>query len=863
MRRIASIPQIAFFLFVLCQPAAAETQSLSLRAGWNLISLSVQPTHTDPAAVFADAVRSGALESIWAYDSQSGEWSGFPAMVGVAPLSAVRPGVGYWVKLKVSMSVGIVADDAQLPEAPSHLIAGWTLVGFPTSAPIEYERISRGLPVRQIWTYDAAARRFRGVILSPDGGESSNPLREDFTTLEAGKGYWILSGDAASLLPELATALPPDIDLPPLIPAAPGAARLPFASDLRSPGDRDIAGDDFYDRPETQRAVDFGDFTSLQKLSIFNKGAGLLSWRATVLDQDASPWLRFRIKGEIPSEDQFLSSLSGAVATETAELEMIADRTGLAPRDYHARIRIDSNAADLPPPSEASRVVDVFMTVPPLDGDYRLTAIISRINGQAADTHNPRLFLSVYRDATGLKGIIDGRRTLLIPEYCSGGQTGANFTSCASDGDCASGQRCEHNVRLDGRMYESGTARFTLTGSFELPPGAEDNPYQAPLRREITLLGDRPGRGDTLGPQDLKGEYREVIRNILAQPVYLEGTFVAQRVSPAATARDEVTSGNTTAQDVPDGATVLESRIEIEERLLLSEVDVRVNVVHRRPADLRITITSPANREVVLRDHTDSLAGDLTYDETATPKESLDVLAGTLSPGIWVLRVSDDIPGELGALINWDLQLRGTRVNHISGVVSHVGAGAKVLLSGCGVVREVTTGAGGAYEIKDLVDCLYTISVHKSGFTRAALSVSLQGVDVTGADLAPAAAAADQPIEVRLPATPSGDVLFTALTTAGGAGAFEPVPELRYAMDSANFDLDRPPRDPSRPGPEDSNLFLGVRNPLTGSNQPGVNSEINGPAEPSSARRIRLALGLPVVGTSVSGDTRIFIGAHP
>ena len=155
--------------------------------------------------------------------------------------------------------------------------------------------------------------------------------------------------------------------------------------------------------------------------------------------------------------------------------------------------------------------------MPDLDGEYEVRAQIVTVNGRPADLPSPQLRMSLYRDgALGnegqVKAIIDDQRTLLVPR----------------------------RVRMAGSVYEDDTARFIVSGSFELPEdatGENGNPYQVPLRRDITLIGERRdplaegGVDALLGPTDLKGEYRETIRNVLGEPIYLEGTFTASYVT--------------------------------------------------------------------------------------------------------------------------------------------------------------------------------------------------------------------------------------------------------------------------------------------------------------------------------------------
>ncbi len=858
---------IALWLPSSASTAAASVQTLKLARGWNLISLAVAPPDSNPAAVFSSLVSVGALRAVWHFEAASGQWSRFPALAGQPSLSQMQAGSGYWIDVDRAIEASILGLDDGLPPSPGALRTGWNLVGFPISRPDSYERLLNGVPVRQVWTYDAGTRRFRGVVFPSDG--SDTPIVEDFVNLEPGRGYWLLLDEESSLEPQLATALPGDVDVPPLLENVVPGARPPFGPMVMSAGDRDLAGDGFYDRSESQRAVDFGDFSDRIKLAIFNQGRGILGWRVRVQSPDEHPWLRFFVAGEIPSEDQVLEELEGTVATETAEVDLAVDRTGLGPGEYTARILVESNGATLPFPAEPVREIVIRMTVPPLDGDYEVTAVIETINGTPADTHNPRYFLSLYRDGKALRGIFDGSRSLLVPDYCIGGSTPGK--SCSANADCGTG-RCERYVRLVGRVYEDGTNRFTVSASFELPVGADDNPYQVPLRRDITLVGDRPKSGEAnLGPQDLRGDFRETLYNVLALPIVMEGSFVARRKSPAPSVRDLSAPASGQASDIPDNGNVLTRTLNVAENLLLSEVDVALNLTHPRPADLVVSLTSPSGTTVVLRDHTNTVAGDLIYDETAVSEEDLGAFVGQSSAGTWTLRIIDDVTGpELpGALIRWGLNLNGTRVNRIAGTVAGVGADAVVLLSGCGLVRQTTTGTNGAFAFANLIDCVYAISVHESGFARARTFVSLQGADRTNVSLAPAAAGADAPIVVTLPVEPGGAKAIASLTTAGGGGllqtpawAFINAGRLRYALDSANHDIDRPPLGGAL-GDEDSDGFGGGVDPLTGTNIAGADGNYDPPANAAKRRGAFVTIGQPVIGRAVSGTTYIAIGANP
>ena len=94
-----------------------------------------------------------------------------------------------------------------------------------------------------------------------------------------------------------------------------------------------------------------------------------------------------------------------------------------------------------------------------------------------------------------------------------------------------------------GDFYETGSSRFEVSGSYEMPADDPGNPYGVAVRRDLTLRGERRDplapADDILGPLDLKGEYFETIRNVTDQPIhrpgmiFLDRTFCSVRMTTA------------------------------------------------------------------------------------------------------------------------------------------------------------------------------------------------------------------------------------------------------------------------------------------------------------------------------------------
>ncbi len=899
---------------------AAESQTLTLRRGWNLVSFNVDPANPAVEAVLEPLIRAGEFRSLWSYDAASGAWASFPGSPNRDRIETIRPGLGYWLEVRgdnLKLRVNSRLDSAGYPVLPSgaaRLVDGWNLVGFALDTASPYDRLLHGLPVRQIWTFDAAPnqRRFRGVVVGAVGGA---PVQEDFTRIEPGRGYWVFSGEVADAAPLLRTSLPSDIDVLPLVGEAGDDpfVRIPFAE--LSAGDLNagaVAGDlddTWYDRPPTQRAIAFGDFSDVANLTLANDGFTSLAWRVRVVDPENTPWLRLRDEASIACRGDCPDWIEGIVTTESTTIEVVVDRSGYGPGMHQGSLLIESNGAAGEFPQEPTRQIAVTMEVPPLDGDYEVTVTVDTINGQRADLAQPKFFLGLYSDADGLKGIVDGRRSLLFPEYCVGGDfPGA---ACGTDADCDGGGRCEHHVRLAGDVYADGTNRFQLSGSFVIP-GAEnglagcpnpedlgddehepqpDNPFDVDLRRDITLRGDRPALGDTvLGPQDLAGTYFETLRNVLGEPIQLRGRFIAQRRSSVASAvDDETVEQRPTAPQIPDGDPLgREYSKDVTDELLLSEVDVEVDISHPEPRDLEMRLVSPTGKVALLRrrDHPGP-AANVVYDltePTPDPLQGLDQFVGDLSTGTWKLLVIDHSgePNTRGLLSSWELRLRGTRVNDIAGSVAGVPPGTPVMLTGCGQVRLTLTGAGGAYTFRNLIDCNYRIELGTPAFAAPPLLVPLQGADGTAHLTAtPVADPGEAPSNCDIDGQPalcnpaSATLRLERMTTLAGAGvlltsagALVQNGKLAYMPDTADFDVDRPPLNPGIGAcprdtcSEDSNAF--VRDPVTGYLSRLDNDEIDLPQPPQGqGHRLTQTIGLPIMGTSEGGGYRIAIGVLP
>lgn len=914
--------------------AATVTQTIELNPGWNLISLSVDPVNPNNEDVFSSL--GGTFESAWRYNAVTQSWQMYPASVaGIDSFTSMETGHGYWVKVTSQSTLVIEGNDVPAG-GQIELYPGWNLAGFTTASDIHYNDVLNNVPYTQLWTYDSLAGEFIGVEIASGSG---TVLREDFTLIQPGRAYWILATEQTTVGPELATALPGDIDVPPLLTLGQFGEAVLW-SDLNV-GDQDIGNDGYYDFPNTQRTISFSNNLVEQEFTIFNAGTGVLNWHAKVLNPGASPWLSLQKYDEELQQNIQVTEITGSQTRDSYRLAITANRAQLAPGDYYGQIEITSNGNTALAEQE-SRIINVHMNVANIVGEYDVQITLENITFQGqtkeADMHNPRMFLSISEDGGDIKAVIDERQTLLMPK----------------------------RFYLTGTSIENNANDFSLSGSISLPAresgseGANFNPYNVDLQREITLQGQRsadPGAN----PLDLEGQYFETVRNVLDEPIYIAGSFRAVYKPNAEVTTDEVIASSV-GDAIPDQNPELNklvSIIDISEPLLISDSDVTVNLTHTRATDLIVTLTSPEGNVVRLRENNSDPLGKVTYDTDIQSIDSMDSFNGEIATGEWTLTIEDTVLGEVGSLIEWSLSIRGTPVYDITGTISGVPDGTQLLLTGCGVTR-ITTVVSEQYTFSNLINCNYQITLLHSGYLDSQIMVEVNGDHVPEADLTAerrysstpdfnvAPLLGLQPLQIELTdttnlatttqwvhrwtisrwvdntpqtyhvldnagfheqytlnesgvytvkmeifdaadlVTPVHSVdkpdrfifvgqntmdaglplseqrILTGYTTSGAAGhaGFGAVLPLIYANDSATFDIDRPPYGPVV-GFEDSNDFTSTVDPVTQTNQTGVNATIDTPVGTGQAYRIYVNTGQAIIGSSIRANRQLEIGHKP
>lgn len=108
---------------------------------------------------------------------------------------------------------------------------------------------------------------------------------------------------------------------------------------------------------------------------------------------------------------------------------------------------------------------------------------------------------------------------------------------------------------------------------------------------------------------------------------------------------------------IPDNhPTGVSSSIPIARAGMVGQLKVAIDITHTYIGDLRITLTSPGGRSVVLHSQLGGGQDNLlvTYD-SAAPLSPLSALAGQAMQGDWTLRVVDAAAVDVGTLNKWSL----------------------------------------------------------------------------------------------------------------------------------------------------------------------------------------------------------------
>lgn len=231
-------------------------------------------------------------------------------------------------------------------------------------------------------------------------------------------------------------------------------------------------------------------------------------------------------------------------------------------------------------------------------------------------------------------------------------------------------------MNMDRGLPASGLAVYhcDTNGSNELQQGTAAKHYQCALlqadgRRDLELDVNRGdgsdlfaalqgiGLSSTSSPNSREWDGRDsglIISDIGSPDAEISfgtGGPVVAAISASGMASPKI--------KIPDNrAAGVNSVITIAESGTVSQIKVKLEIKHTFIGDLRVTLTSPANRIAVLHAQLGGAADDLVATFDSAVAGVLADMIGQPFKGNWVLNVSDRAKQDRGSLQKWSLDLK-------------------------------------------------------------------------------------------------------------------------------------------------------------------------------------------------------------
>ncbi|MCB1088166.1 MAG: proprotein convertase P-domain-containing protein, partial [Verrucomicrobiae bacterium] len=777
------------------------TQELDLRPGWNLISVQVgdgpwtvaefQEACDDPETSFDERER---LIEIWGYQPSGsplvpGVWTSYQPKEPSFPsdLGVIELGKGYWVNVSQAVRVTLTGP---IWNGNIALSTGWNLVGFPGLS-LDSDEIQDLASVfgsdfdriQQVWTFESRTQGFEGYDVT------AVPLLDQLGGVSPGQAYWVFSVEdfLISLGPYL--ALPQDADASPLQDEESFSAVDPRwmganASDyvgrqvrFRSVGGEDdefdLNGNGVIDSPFTQDTIRFPVGVDRLVVTLGNQGNGIVNW---LLDNSID-WLYTAAPDErtYPENEDRPHGASGVVSSDRDAVVLYADRRGLTPGEKSGVVTVFLG--------DEVRTINVKLEVPTSSGDWKGYAATQRVNGReigigSVDMGINLFMLSEATSETRFRAVLNQDTSLLFPRdvFMNGVFYSGNQFSVTTNFEMPAGDRNAppFDTFQKPANYDSLTPKDQARADYDADQdGVLDvgNPFPFPVRREITLLGDR------VNPNRLEGSYIESITGLLPQqrPIFIEGTFFLNRQTLEPTKRsifNQTTTNPAVLIGSTSGILYRETTLQVGNAVNITGITVSLNVDFPSPELLTVDLYGPNNQRVTLHRN----------GELIPAKIDLSDFNGLLATGTWRLRVGWNATGERGYLNSWSLNIQGLATYGVTGrIVGDLDqapgtseeplAGAHITLTGSNLIEQVDTGPF----VANATTTAGSTTVTLIGRDTASF---FPGMAITGhPDIPPGTVVSKvvdaQTLSISGPATADGG----ASTTFGSAGVFS-IPNL-------------------------------------------------------------------------------------
>ncbi len=802
----------------LCPTLAfAETQTLNLEAGWNLIAVQVDPTDPNPEVVFGTVP---GLVSAWSYDNATKRWLVYnnPIFDPAAAEKNALPGVGlpdvtmgsaYWVQMSINRNLIITGTKPRVA-SPVTLVNGWNLIGIPITGPPGNTELTEDVPIISALAlrgldYDLLLKWQEGAVPPPDADaenigynrsqfgttEEDTINEEEFRFFDPNRAYLIHVTEPVNIQPNLLRTVRGETDVSPI-------GNFP-----NGPEDVVLQGGAVPVSANEQTLIVFFPDEDVQQLSFSNEGGGVMVWDATwattdLLLQDAVT-LSFN-----RTADDGTASLKGVTTTETETVYLRVDRTNLSTSasPYTGTLLLRTNAGDV--------TFDVRVDVGRLRGEWSGFAEITSVNGKRNPVPDIDLNLSFFEDADTpglLRGAIDSTQSVLWPV----------------------------DVQLIGHITKAGGNGFQLGGAFVLPPGDQNNepfdqwdpsaegsdidwnddgfnpsdrinPFPFPIYRSVLLEGQLI-HANAIDDQGyvIEGTYREVIYGMMREPIQLEGRFTLNRRSPIpfdSLRNTVITSGSGGTSPVVSGpiparrviahgsSTPEVAPIPIPIDMVLQDVRVSFSLKGSGGVDLpstniEISLEAPDRSRLVLHDGSEldpTVLVGASYPNALTPLGSSPTFDGFIksvsdTSGDWRLHVNNN-SGATIEISNVKIVLVGQPFIDVHGRVADSSgqpvAGADIVLNGLPISQFLSelTDSDGRFVLTGIPAMPVNLASAHPAYTGGDTIVASQLVPTFEGTVAnPAEARAAGKFTGRpLPAVPVASLGIAGFTTKGSSG---------------------------------------------------------------------------------------------
>jgi len=166
------------------------TQTISLNAGWNLISFYVDLNNASPATVFASLISNNNLLYVSKYDNGSTKYDPNGSSRSNT-LKIMLPNFGYWVNITNAENINVTGT---VFNGPLQLNNGWNLISFYLETTVlspatVFASLISNNNLLYVSKYDNGSTKY-----DPNGSSRSNTLKIMLPNF----GYWVNVNDAVT-----------------------------------------------------------------------------------------------------------------------------------------------------------------------------------------------------------------------------------------------------------------------------------------------------------------------------------------------------------------------------------------------------------------------------------------------------------------------------------------------------------------------------------------------------------------------------------------------------------------------------------------------------------------------------------------